>query len=84
MTYGDLLREVSKVAGVLQILGIKKGDTVAVYLPMNANHYAMLAIARLGLPIQLFLLGSQLVPLKTESTMLVVKLLSLVMKVKRW
>ena len=49
LTYGDLLREVSKVAGVLQSWGIKKGDTVAVYLPMNAQAIiAMLAIARLG------------------------------------
>ncbi|CAI5757635.1 unnamed protein product [Candida verbasci] len=49
LTYGDLLREVSKVAGVLQSWGIKKGDTVAIYLPMNAQAIiAMLAVARLG------------------------------------
>ena len=50
---------------------------------MNAQAIiAMLAIARLGAAHSVILLGSQLVPLKTESTMLVVKLLSLVMKVK--
>lgn len=49
LTYGDLLREVSKVAGVLHSWGVRKGDTVAVYLPMNAQALiAMLAIARLG------------------------------------
>ncbi|EGW35009.1 uncharacterized protein SPAPADRAFT_130864 [Spathaspora passalidarum NRRL Y-27907] len=49
LTYGDLLREVSKVAGVLKSWGIKKGDTVAVYLPMNAHAIiAVLAIARVG------------------------------------
>ena len=79
MTYGDLL-EVSKVAGVLQSWG-SRDDTVAVYLPMNAQAIiAMLAIARLGAAHSVILLGSQLVPLKTESTMLVVKLLSLVMR----
>ncbi|RLV94305.1 Acetyl-coenzyme A synthetase 2 [Spathaspora sp. JA1] len=49
LTYGELLREVSKVAGVLKSWGIQKGDTVAVYLPMNAQAIiAMLAIARVG------------------------------------
>lgn len=49
LTFGELLREVSKVAGVLQSWGIKKGDTVAIYLPMTAQAIiAMLAVARLG------------------------------------
>lgn len=49
LTYGELLREVSQVAGVLHSWGIRKGDTVAIYLPMNANAIvAMLAVARLG------------------------------------
>lgn len=49
LTYAELLREVSKVAGVLQSWGIQKGDTVAIYLPMNAQALiAMLAVARLG------------------------------------
>lgn len=49
LTYAELLREVSKTAGILKSWGIKKGDTVAIYLPMNANAIiAMLAVARLG------------------------------------
>ncbi|KAM9895738.1 hypothetical protein OXX79_007905 [Metschnikowia pulcherrima] len=49
LTYAELLREVSKVAGVLKSWGITKGDNVAIYLPMNAHAIvAMLAVARLG------------------------------------
>lgn len=49
LTYAELLREVSKVAGVLTSWGIKKGDTVAIYLPMNPQAIiAMLAVARIG------------------------------------
>ncbi|KAI5960341.1 ACS2 [Candida pseudojiufengensis] len=49
VTYGELLREVSKVAGVLKSWGIGKGDTVAVYLPMSPQAIiAILAIVRLG------------------------------------
>ncbi|ODV80867.1 acetyl-coenzyme a synthetase 2 [Suhomyces tanzawaensis NRRL Y-17324] len=49
LTYAELLREVSQVAGVLQSWGIKKGDTVAIYLPMTSQAIvAMLAVARLG------------------------------------
>ncbi|EDK43489.1 acetyl-coenzyme A synthetase 2 [Lodderomyces elongisporus] len=49
ITYGELLKEVSRVAGVLQSWGVGNGDTVAVYLPMNAQAIiAMLAITRLG------------------------------------
>lgn len=49
LTYAELLREVSKVAGVLKSWGISKGDNVAIYLPMNASAIvAMLAVARLG------------------------------------
>ena len=49
LTYAELLREVSKVAGVLKSWGIKKGDTVAIYLPMTPQAViAMLAVARLG------------------------------------
>ncbi|CCH62393.1 hypothetical protein TBLA_0H01050 [Henningerozyma blattae CBS 6284] len=49
ITYGDLLKQVSQVAGVLKSWGVKKGDTVAVYLPMiPAAVIAMLAIVRLG------------------------------------
>lgn len=49
LTYAELLREVSKVAGVLHSWGVRKGDTVAIYLPMTAQAVvAMLAVARLG------------------------------------
>ncbi|KAG7660803.1 ACS2 [[Candida] subhashii] len=49
LTYGELLQEVSKVAGVLHSWGVGKGDTVAIYMPMNAQAIiAMLAVARVG------------------------------------
>lgn len=49
LTYAELLREVSQTAGILASWGIKKGDNVAIYLPMNAQAViAMLAVARLG------------------------------------
>ncbi|KAI3407073.1 ACS2 [Candida oxycetoniae] len=49
MTYGELLQEVCKVAGVLRSWGIGKGDVVAIYLPMNAQAIiAMMAVTRLG------------------------------------
>ena len=34
LSYSELLREVCKVAYVLKQMGVKKGDTVAIYLPM--------------------------------------------------
>ncbi len=49
LTYGQLFREVNKMANVLQDLGVKKGDRVALYLPMIPELViAMLATARLG------------------------------------
>lgn len=49
LTYSELLREVCQVAGVLQSWGVKKGDTVAIYMPMNSQAIiSMLAVARLG------------------------------------
>lgn len=49
LTYAELLREVSKTAGILQSWGVGKGDTVAIYLPMTSQAIiAMLAVARLG------------------------------------
>ena len=49
MTYWDLAREVKKFANVLKKLGIKKGDRVAIYLPMIPElAVAMLACARIG------------------------------------
>jgi acetyl-CoA synthetase len=50
-TYWDLHREVSRFANVLKSLGVKKGDRVAIYLPMIPEAaIAMLACARVGAP----------------------------------
>jgi acetyl-CoA synthetase len=49
MTYWDLYREVNQFARVLDRLGIKKGDRVAIYLPMIPEAIvAMLGCARVG------------------------------------
>lgn len=49
LTYQDLYREVSKFSNVLKSLGIRKGDRVAVYMPMIPElPIAMLACARIG------------------------------------
>jgi acetyl-CoA synthetase len=51
LSYSDLYREVSRFASVLQNLGVKKGDRVALYLPMTPElPISMLACARLGAP----------------------------------
>lgn len=49
LTYSELLREVCKTAHVLKQMGVKKGDTVAIYLPMIPEAViAFLACARIG------------------------------------
>ena len=49
LTYGDLLRDVCRCANALKSLGVKKGDRVAIYMPMVPEvAVAMLACARLG------------------------------------
>jgi len=49
LTYFDLQREVSKLANVLKSLGTKKGDRVALYMPLVPElAIAMLACARIG------------------------------------
>ncbi|KZS88023.1 acetate--CoA ligase [Sistotremastrum niveocremeum HHB9708] len=49
VTYGELLREVCKVANILKSFGVKKGDTVSIYLPMTWQAVAaFLACARIG------------------------------------
>lgn len=49
LTYSELLREVCRTAWVLKQMGVKKGDTVAVYLPMIPEALiALLAITRIG------------------------------------
>lgn len=48
-TYKQLQDEVSKTANMLKKLGVKKGDNVAIYLPMILElPVAMLACARIG------------------------------------
>lgn len=49
LTYGELLNEVSRFAGVLAALGVVHGDRVVIYMPMIPESViAMLACARLG------------------------------------
>ncbi|MDU4091655.1 MAG: acetate--CoA ligase [Pantoea sp.] len=49
LTYRDLHREVCRFANVLKELEIKKGDVVAIYMPMVPEAaIAMLACARIG------------------------------------
>ena len=49
ITYSDLLTEVSQFANVLKGLGLKKGDRVAIYMPMIVElPVAMLACTRIG------------------------------------
>jgi acetyl-CoA synthetase len=51
LRYQDLQREVSQFANVLKGLGVKKGDVVAIYMPMVPELVvALLACARLGAP----------------------------------
>ena len=49
ISYGELLREVSKLAWTLKEIGVKKGDTVALYLPMIPEAViSFLACSRIG------------------------------------
>ncbi|MEU7881917.1 acetate--CoA ligase [Microbispora bryophytorum] len=49
ITYSDLQKEVSKAANALQELGVRKGDRVAVYMPMIPElPITLLACARIG------------------------------------
>jgi acetyl-CoA synthetase len=49
LTYWDLYRQVSQFANVLKTLGVKRGDRVAIYLPLIPElAIAMLACARIG------------------------------------
>ncbi|MEM3737629.1 MAG: acetate--CoA ligase [Candidatus Bathyarchaeia archaeon] len=51
LSYTELYREVNKVASALRRLGVRKGDTVALYLPMIPElPIFMLACARIGAP----------------------------------
>jgi acetyl-CoA synthetase len=51
LTYGQLHREVCKAANALVEMGVRRGDFVAIYMPMIPEAaIAMLACARLGAP----------------------------------
>ncbi len=48
-TFNEVKEEVSKLAGGMLSLGLKKGDTVVIYMPMIPQAvFAMLACARIG------------------------------------
>jgi propionyl-CoA synthetase len=48
-TFSELLSEVARLAGALRDLGVVKGDTVVIYMPMVPEAVmAMLACARIG------------------------------------
>lgn len=49
ITYAELHKDVCKFANVLKTKGVKKGDRVAIYMPMITELVvAMLACARIG------------------------------------
>lgn len=49
MTYEEVLKEVCRVSNWLRSMGVKKGDSVAIYMPMVCElPIAMLACARIG------------------------------------
>jgi acetyl-CoA synthetase len=49
ISYGELSRQVNKLANVYKGLGISKGDRIVLYMPMIPEAaYAMLACARIG------------------------------------
>lgn len=48
-TFGELHREVMRMASIMQSLGVKRGDRVLIYMPMIAEAvFAMYACARIG------------------------------------
>ncbi|NJA87851.1 propionate--CoA ligase [Rhodocyclus tenuis] len=48
-TYGELKREVERMAAIMLSLGVERGDRVLIYMPMIAEAaFAMLACARIG------------------------------------
>src|SRR5581483_10609727 len=49
LTYGQLYREVNKVANGLRAMGLGKGDVIGVFMPMTPEiAIALLAIAKIG------------------------------------
>jgi len=58
VTYQELCRTTNRFASVLQQLGVKTGDAVALYLPMVPEFpVAMLACARIGAPFTVIFSG---------------------------
>jgi acetyl-CoA synthetase len=55
MTFGELYREVNRLANALSALGVEKGDRVGLYLPMVPEvvtaFYAILKIGAIAIPI---------------------------------
>ena len=48
-TYRELRDEIARLAGALQSMGVQKGDTVIIYMPLVPESvFAMLACARIG------------------------------------
>ncbi len=51
VTYQELFQTTNRFASALEVLGVKKGDAVAIYLPLVPEFpAAMLACARIGAP----------------------------------
>ncbi|MGH2429017.1 MAG: acetate--CoA ligase [Candidatus Limnocylindria bacterium] len=51
ITYAELLEETCRLTNALRALGVKKGDKIAIYMPMIPElPVAMLACARIGAP----------------------------------
>jgi acetyl-CoA synthetase len=49
ITYGELDEQVSRLAGALVAAGVKKGDVIAIYLPMIPEaFYAIFACSKIG------------------------------------
>ncbi|GAB3439210.1 acetate--CoA ligase [Phycicoccus ginsengisoli] len=67
ITYADLQRDVAKAANALQGLGVRKGDRVAIYMPMIPETVVtMLACARIGAPHSVVFGGFSADALKTR------------------
>jgi len=67
ITYSQLKDEVCRAANALTALGVKKGDRVAIYMPMIPETVvAMLACARIGAPHTVVFAGYSADALKTR------------------
>ena len=67
LTYDQLYREVCQMANAIKDLGVKKGDRIAIYMPMIPEAViAMLACARIGAPHSIVFGGFSAEALKTR------------------